>query len=73
MGARLRGEVWGVTACRPSPNRITRDRHRVSDSSTEDFGSGLELERLCTMPGEVPGASCLLLLLYKLAVRKKLT
>ena len=32
------------------------DRDRVSDSSTEDLGSGLWLERLCTLPGEVPGA-----------------
>ena len=56
MGARVREEVWGVTDCRPSPNRITRDRDRVSDSSTEDLGAGLGLERLRTLPGEVPGA-----------------
>ena len=73
MGARLREEVWGVTAYRPSPNRVTRDRERVPDSSTEDLVSGLGLERLFTLPGEVPGALSLLLLLYTLAVRNKLT
>ena len=56
MGARVREEVWGVTAYRPSTNRVTRARDRVPDSSAEDFGSGLWLERLCTFPGEVPGA-----------------
>ena len=56
MGARVREEVWGVTAYRLSPNGVTRARDQVPDSSPEDLGSGLWLERFCTLPGEVPGA-----------------
>ena len=51
--ARVREEVWGVTAYRPSPNR---GFGLESDVRAEDSGSGLGLERVvCTYQGKNSG------------------
>ena len=72
-GARVRDKVRGVTAYRLSPTRLKTTRDRVRDSSAEDSGSGLGLERVYTYPGDVPGTGYLLFLLHTLPVRKGAT
>ena len=53
MGVRVREDVGRVRAYRPSPNRVKRAPARVRHSSSEDSGSGLGLERVCTDPRKI--------------------
>ena len=49
MGARVREEIWRLTAY---PNRLNGARVRVRCSSADKSGSGLGFEGVCTYPGK---------------------